>query len=63
MIGAVDIGGTKIAVGVVDDAGRVLAKNECPTDVPRGFDDAMRRVIKMLGECAERAGVLSLIHI
>jgi glucokinase len=57
MIGAVDIGGTKIAVGVADDAGRVLAKNECPTDVRSGFDDAMRRVTEMLRECAERGGV------
>ena len=56
-IGAVDIGGTKIAVGVVDEAGRLLARNECPTDVPRGFDDAMARVTKLLGECAQDAGV------
>jgi glucokinase len=32
MIGAVDIGGTKIAVGVVDDNGKVLARAETPTD-------------------------------
>ena len=51
MIGAVDIGGTKIAVGVVDEEGRVLAKAECPTDVPRGFADAMRRVAEMLAQC------------
>ncbi len=42
MIGGVDIGGTKIAVGVVDQSGRVLARNECATDVQRGFDHAMR---------------------
>jgi glucokinase len=57
MIGAVDIGGTKIAVGVVDDAGRVLAKDECATDVQSGFDDAMRRVTNMLRKCAELAAV------
>ncbi len=57
MIGAVDIGGTKIAVGVVDDAGRVIARNQCPTDVPLGFDDAMRRAIGLLRECEQRAGV------
>ena len=32
MIGAVDIGGTKIAVGMVDDAGKVLARTQAPTD-------------------------------
>jgi glucokinase len=57
MIGAVDIGGTKIAVGIVDDAGRLLARDECPTDVPRGFEDAMRRVSRLLRECEARAGV------
>ena len=29
---AVDIGGTKLAVGVVDDDGHVLARTERPTD-------------------------------
>jgi glucokinase len=57
MIGAVDIGGTKIAVGVVDQQGRVLAKNEFSTDVPRGFDYAMQQVKALLCECAGRAGV------
>jgi len=57
MIGAVDIGGTKIAVGVVDANGRILAKAECPTDVPRGFAEAMRRVSEMLARCASQAGV------
>ena len=32
MIGAVDIGGTKIAVGMVDDNGKVLSRMEAPTD-------------------------------
>jgi len=35
MIAGVDIGGTKIAVGMVNDGGRVLAKQELPTD-PEG---------------------------
>ena len=57
MIGAVDIGGTKIAVGVVDQTGRVLAKSECSTEGERGFDDAMRRVTALLLQCEEHAGV------
>lgn len=56
MIGAVDIGGTKIAVGVVDEHGRVRAKAECPTDVPRGFANAMRRLAGMLAQCAGQCG-------
>ncbi|MFY9674066.1 MAG: ROK family protein [Terriglobales bacterium] len=57
MIGGVDIGGTKIAVGIVGCDGRLLAKEQCPTDVPRGFDDAMRRVKSLLRDCERRAGV------
>jgi len=57
MIGAVDIGGTKIAVGVVDENGCVLAKNECPTEVARGFDYAMQRVTSLLRRCAETCEV------
>jgi len=57
MIGGVDIGGTKIAVGVVDQKGHLLAKKECPTDVPRGFDCAMQRVAAMLAQCAQQADV------
>src|SRR5690606_26309468 len=37
---AVDIGGTKLAVGRVSDDGRVLARAQIPTPVGRGPDDA-----------------------
>lgn len=57
MIGAVDIGGTKIAVGVIDEAGCVLARDECATEVESGFDDAMRRAATLLRQGVERAGV------
>lgn len=57
MIGAVDIGGTKLALGVVDGNGRVLEKNEVPTDVARGFGHAMQEITTLLSDCAQRAGV------
>ena len=57
MTGAVDIGGTKIAVGVVDRNGRVLAKTECATDPGRGFDRAMQRIVELLAQSASRAAV------
>lgn len=56
-IGGVDIGGTKIAVGVVDETGRVLANNECATNAHLGFDDAMLRVTMLLRQCVECANV------
>jgi len=46
--GAVDIGGTKIAVGAIDSAGQLLARDETPTAAARGFEDAMERVTAML---------------
>jgi len=48
LIGAVDIGGTKIAVGMVDDEGRVRARLECPTDPDRGYSHALANIQRML---------------
>jgi len=56
VIGAVDIGGTKIAVGMVDDTGRVLCKLESPTDAYRGYPDGLKRMIGMLRKTARVAG-------
>jgi glucokinase len=56
VIGAVDIGGTKIAVGMVDDTGRVLSKLESPTDAQRGYSRGLERMIGMLRETARIAG-------
>jgi len=55
MIGAVDIGGTKIAVGVVDDNGRVLSQAQCPTDAERGYAAALARIEQMLRAIATAA--------
>ena len=56
MIGAVDIGGTKIAVGQVDGNGRLLSQLESPTDADRGYEHALRRIEEMLRETAKAAG-------
>jgi len=57
MIAAVDIGGTKIAVGLVDDDGRVLSRAECSTDVERGYTEALARTERMLRALIIAAGV------
>jgi len=57
MIGAVDIGGTKIAVGLVDDGGRVLSRMEGPTDAERGYTEALSRTEQMLHAALSSAGV------
>lgn len=55
MIGAVDIGGTKIAVGVVNSDGRLLARRECPTDADGGYSAALDRIVSMLREVQDSA--------
>ena len=55
-VGAIDIGGTKIAVGVVDENGCVLARRECPTDAGRGYRDALARMGAMLREAVGESG-------
>ncbi len=52
MIGAVDIGGTKIAVGAVREDGSIAARLERPTAPEQGFRAAMQRVTGMLREAA-----------
>ena len=55
MIGAVDIGGTKVAVGVVDDSGKVLARAETPTD-PDNYGAGLDAIVRMLRQTAEDSG-------
>ncbi len=51
MIGAVDVGGTKIAVGLMDEHGAILAQQSCPSAQERGFADGMSRISRMLSDC------------
>ncbi len=56
----VDIGGTKIAVGVVDEEGRILAKNKVPTPrTPEGVVDAIAAAVSEVstGHPIEAVGI------
>jgi len=55
MIGAVDIGGTKIAAGVVDDDGKVQARRQCATVPERGYANALANIQEMLRATASEA--------
>jgi glucokinase len=55
MIGAVDIGGTKIAVGVVDENGRVLARAETPTDSD-SYAAGLDAIVGMLRQTEKDSG-------
>jgi len=56
MIGAVDIGGTKIAVGAVDENGQVLRRREAATEADRGYAVALQKITDMLREVSREAG-------
>ena len=56
MIGAVDIGGTKIAVGIVDENGRVLSRMQSPTD-PKNYSGGIDLISRMLRETVRNANV------
>src|SRR5579871_998194 len=55
MIGAVDIGGTKIAVGAVDDNGKVLSRSETPTD-PDSYAAGLDAIVRMLRGTEKESG-------
>lgn len=55
MIAAVDIGGTKIAVGIVDDSGKVLARRACSTDAQLGYANASGNIQRMLEATAQES--------
>ncbi|MGA2796016.1 MAG: ROK family protein [Thermoguttaceae bacterium] len=54
----IDLGGTNIKAGIVDDLGRPLAWHSVPTDVPKGPEDASLRMGNAALQVAEKAGVL-----
>jgi glucokinase len=56
MIGAVDIGGTKLAVGMVTESGQVLSRKESPTDAGR-YVNGLATIAGLLRETAQIAGV------
>lgn len=50
MIGAIDIGGTKIAVGFVTRAGQVIMKEVFPTEAKSGPENSINRLITWFKE-------------
>jgi glucokinase len=56
IIGAVDIGGTKIAAGAVAEDGSILYRLQCPTATEMGFEAAMQRTREMLHEISLQTG-------
>ena len=53
----VDIGGTKIAVGAIDEGGAILARRTVATDVAAGFEAGLARLARAVDETMAEAGV------
>ncbi len=56
MIGAIDIGGTKIAVGLVGDTGRILARSDIPTRDLASVEVGIPRVKTVLRQLVAESG-------
>ncbi|MGB7758371.1 MAG: ROK family protein [Bryobacteraceae bacterium] len=55
-VAAIDVGGTKIAAGVVDEQGRILARAEIPTAPECGYSAAFMRLKAMLHSVLDDSG-------
>jgi glucokinase len=53
----IDVGGTNIKLGLVDDAGRTLAYHTMPTEQDRGAEDACIRMGQVVRKLVDDAGV------
>jgi glucokinase len=53
----IDVGGTNIKLGLVDDAGQTLAYHTMPTDQEKGAEDACRRMGEVVRQLATDAHV------
>lgn len=62
-IGAIDIGGTKIAAGIVHEDGTLLQRVECPTEPALGFPHAVNHMHNMLSELIRQCGSIAGIGI
>jgi glucokinase len=58
VIGAIDIGGTKIAVALATPAGRLVAQDRFPTKPARGADAVIGEAIASLRGLADRHGAI-----
>jgi len=56
VIAAVDIGGSKIAVAMVDQEGCVLARTESPTQAEQGYPASRKRIEEMLRKVSRDTG-------
>jgi len=56
LFAGIDVGGTNIKIGLVDDLGRTLAYHTVPTQSDRGPEDAAKRMGEGVRQVVEQAG-------
>jgi glucokinase len=54
---AIDIGGTKLAAGIVDADGRILVRGEVPTLAAEGPERVLERIIQLATDVLNRSGL------
>jgi glucokinase len=52
-----DVGGTNIKIGLVDDVGHTLAYHSMPTEQDKGAEDACVRMARVVAQLIDKAGV------
>ena len=52
----IDVGGTTIKAGAVDEQGNILFKHSCPTGIERGYGPMIRDMARMGIAAAEKSG-------
>ena len=52
----IDLGGTGIKAGVVDENGNILVKDSCPTGAERGYEAVVRDMASLAKSVAEKSG-------
>lgn len=53
---AIDFGGTKMAVGVADEQGRLLARDRVPTRADQGAPQALHRALELAAKLIDQVG-------
>src|SRR5512147_1865328 len=59
---AIDIGGTKLALGLVDTEGRILQRDEIPTRATEGPERVLARLVELARAMRGRATPSHAIH-
>ena len=52
----IDVGGTTIKAGAVDEQGNILYKHSCPTGVERGYEPMIRDMAELGFSAVEKSG-------